>query len=156
MRQISFFRTFGVGLIALWAIGCGGDSGPPRFATDGTVLLDGAPLPAGVIRFIPEGATKGPAASAPIENGQFSLDASNGPVAGQHRVEIEATGYEGFAVDDEQAYAQKATTARAPVIPPNPIPAIYNRQSTLSKTISPEGSNTFEFQLSTKTQTASR
>jgi hypothetical protein len=156
MRQISFLRAFGVGLIALWAIGCGGDSGPPRFATDGTVLLDGVPLPAGVIRFIPEGTTKGPAASALIETGKFSLEASNGPVAGQHRVEIEATGHEGFAVDDEQAYAQKATTTRGPVIPQNPVPAIYNRQSTLSKTITAEGPNTFEFTLSSKTQTASR
>lgn len=155
MSPSSLFRPLCLGLIALCVIGCG-DSGPPRFAAEGTVLLDGAPLPAGVIRFLPQGETKGPAASATIENGKFALDTSNGPVAGQHRIEIEATGHEGFAVDDEQAYAQKASTTRAPVIPPNPVPPMYNRQSTLSKTISPEGPNTFEFLLTSVSTTASR
>jgi hypothetical protein len=156
MPDRTFLLMFCLTVVAPFIGGCGGKSGPPRFAAEGTVLLDGAPLPAGVIRFIPEGTNKGPAASATIQNGKFSLDASSGPVAGQHRVEIEATGYEGFAVDDEQAYAQKATTTRGPVIPQNPIPPTYNRQSTLSKTITAEGPNTFEFNLSSKTQTASR
>jgi hypothetical protein len=155
MRLI-LFRVIGVGLMTLLILGCGGESGPPRFAVEGTVLLDGGPLPAGVIRFIPQGQTRGPAASGPIEDGKFSLDATHGPIAGDHRVEIEATGHEGFAVDDEQAFAQKAVATRGPVIPPNPVPVLYNRASTLSRTITPDGPNTFEFNLSSKPQTASR
>lgn len=147
---------FALVVLAAALSGCGGDGGPPRHAARGTVKLDGTPLAAGVIRFIPDLKTGGPAATATIQEGKFSMDADTGPVAGDHRVEIESTGYEGFAVDDEQAYAERAQKTPRQVIPRNPVPEIYNQRSTLTKTVTPEGPNMFDFDLASGNTTAAR
>lgn len=69
--------------------GCGGAAGTiPRGAVEGTVTLDGAALPDGVIRFTPTAGTTGPMVEAPIANGAFSLPKATGPCVGTQRVEI--------------------------------------------------------------------
>jgi hypothetical protein len=142
--------------IAAAATGCGGDEGPPRVAVSGVVSLDGQPLPSGQIRFIPTGETKGPAAAGTIENGAYQLPQSEGPILGTHRVEIEATGFEGFAIDDETAFAENVERKKGGM-PKNPVPEIYNRRSTLTATVSEDGSRTFDFPLSSHGgQTTSR
>jgi len=61
---------------------------PTRIAVEGFVKWNGAPFAAGTIRFVPCDATRGPEAAARIEQGQFSIPAPEGPVAGTYRVEI--------------------------------------------------------------------
>ncbi len=129
--------------------GCGGSEGPPRKAVSGTVSLDGQPLPSGMIRFIPSGDNRGPAAAAVIENGAYELPESEGPVLGAQRVEIEATNYHGFAIDDEAAYAAQVEQ-RGARPPKNPIPETYNRSSTLSITVTEDGPQEFNFPLSSQ------
>lgn len=120
---------------------------PPRAAVKGTVLLDDAPLPAGIIRFVPKDETPGPKLSAPITGGEFTLPAELGPWVGTHRVEIESTDLGGLAPDDETAVArlQAQGIKRIERIE---IPPSYNRLSTLEATIVADQENELEFKLS--------
>jgi hypothetical protein len=99
------------------------------------VSLDGKSLSAGVIRFVPLGETHGPAASTEIRDGKYAFSKEDGPVAGEHRIEIEATEYFGFAIDDEAAFAAKVHQPGGR-LPKNPVPAAYNRQSRLRANVS--------------------
>lgn len=127
------------------APGCGA-KGPPRVPALGEVAVDGTPLKAGTIRFVPTGETKGPLAVATIRDGHYEFPAAEGPVVGTHRVEIEAIDYYQFALDDEQAFAQHVEKKRRPM-PPNPIHQNYNRRSVLTASVTPEGNRQLDFAL---------
>lgn len=136
------------GLLAAMVVsGCGGrPDGPPRAVAKGTVTLDGVPLPEGVIRFVPTGETKGPKASAAIEQGTFEFPARYGPVPGQHRIEIDAVDSSVPAPDDDaavQAYLAVQKQNKHPVR----IPPVYNRQSQLQEVVQMDGPNEFHFDL---------
>ncbi len=76
--------VFGLGLLA----GCGDDR-PSRLSVSGQVLIDGQPLPAGNIRFVPEGAR--PSVGRIDPDGHFALtcyEGEDGAVPGNHRVEV--------------------------------------------------------------------
>jgi hypothetical protein len=142
-------RVIAIPLLVMLALGCGGQTGPTRVAVQGEVLLDGIPLSQGMIRFIPEVGVEGPATAAKIENGQFSLRRSEGPVVGLHRVEIEATGYHDFAIDDEQAFAEAFQRQPRSPLGQNPVPAAYNERSELTAEIVEPGPRELRFELST-------
>jgi hypothetical protein len=129
-------------------LGCGSGAadGPPRADVRGTVTLDGQPLPEGLIRFVPLEGTPGPKTSVAILNGQFSADASTGPAVGAHRIEIESTDDGGFDFDDETAIdrLKESRTRRIKVVR---VPPTFNTNSRLTETVSGDGSNEFEFQL---------
>ena len=136
--------------------GCGGTDGPERVPVSGEVTLDGRPLAAGLIRFIPSGDNQGPAAVAIVKDGAYELPKSDGPVLGLQRVEIEATDYLGFAIDDEAAYVANVEQ-RSGRLPKNPVPEAYNRHSTLTAEIEPDGPREFDFTLSSQaSQSAQR
>jgi hypothetical protein len=130
--------------------GCGGGaSGPPRAAVSGQVRLDEVPLKAGIIRFVPAGATKGPVALTTIKEGRYELSNSNGPALGKNSIEIVGaiadnplTG----ATDIKAAWAEyaKSSGSRPPEIT---IPKKYNRNSMLSVVVTATGDNTFDFKL---------
>jgi hypothetical protein len=126
-------------------LGCASPEGPERVAVSGKVTIDGKALPAGVIRFIPTSSAQGPATAANIQNGVYELAEADGPILGTHRVEIEGTDYLGFAIDDEAAFA--ATVQKRKPLPKNPVPPIYNRQSTLSANVTADGPKEFNFEL---------
>src|SRR5262245_39232003 len=99
-------RYFQLALFGLLAFaGCSTYDGFARVPVKGQVKLDGQPLAEGVIRFIPDKALAGQTVQAVVQNGEYQLDRTTGPVAGKHRVEIEATGYLPFALDDDLAHA---------------------------------------------------
>ena len=136
--------------LMLAVAGCGAD-GPPRGAISGKVTVGGAPLAEGRILFLPQAPNRGPTVSAPIRDGAYTLDDSQGPVVGANRVEVEATPNLGFAIDDEAAYASR----RGAPLPPNPIPAEYNSRSTMATTIH-EGDNDFSLAIPALSGQASR
>ena len=142
-------RAFGLSvLIFLPITGCSNSEGPLRVPVSGQVMLDGQPLSSGVIRFIPQEGTEGPGAAAQIINGKFQFSDDDGPIAASHRVEIEATEFQGFAIDDEAAFAVYVqNTGRSPLAS-NPIPPIYNRASTLKAIVTDAEDQEFEFSLS--------
>jgi len=126
----------------LWEI----ERRPPRVTARGTVVLDGQPLPAGVIRFVPVDDTMGPKSSATIEQGAFEFPKNYGPVPGTHRIEIEAVESDLPDPDDEAAVREYLTAhktrPRAPRVPP-----IYHRLSQLKEVVSLKEPNEFRFEL---------
>jgi hypothetical protein len=141
------FRAVLAALLTVLAAGCGAAEEPlSRVPVTGDVTLNGQPLKSGVILFVPDQATAGPAAMAVITDGKYELSETEGPIFGHHRVEIEATSFLDFELDDEQAYAAYATAGGAPIAN-NPIPANYNRQSTLSAEVTSEDGHEFDYDL---------
>lgn len=145
-------RSTALVLIALvfGSAGCGGDSGPKRMAVTGTVTLDDSPLIAGQIRLIPKEPLTGSGVMAEIAGGIFVFTEQSGPIVGEHRVEIEESGFHDFAIDDEAAFAAAMMkTGRSPMAK-NPIPPIYNSASTLTATIADLEQQELKFELKSK------
>ena len=97
--------------------GCGPQD--PRISVQGTVSLDGKPLPSGQVVFIPSGKTLGATGSA-IEDGQFRILAYKG----LSRVEINSVVLPGPPATD--------AAGGDPVAVREIIPQRYNEQSVLS------------------------
>ena len=139
-------RPLAVALLLPLAVGCGAD-GPARAPVSGSVTVGGEPLKSGVIRFVPAGETKGPATAATVSDGRYELPASDGPLVGMHRIEVEGLDHFGFALDDEAAFTRHALRHRGR-LPPNPVPAVYRGgRSPLSAEVPPEGRDDLNFSL---------
>ncbi|HEY1066703.1 MAG TPA: hypothetical protein VGE52_11360 [Pirellulales bacterium] len=107
--------------------------------------VDGAPLAAGSIVFVPSGNAKGPKAGGRIENGRFSIPAADGPPFGTLRVEIYKDENLPYSLDDPEAFAKHK--GKVPKDPAQ-LPKIYNSESTLSVTTEKGKPNEFPFNLS--------
>lgn len=119
----------GLGCCAL--VGCGSSDGQPvakRITVQGTVTLDGMPLPAGSIGFV----TPGEVDPAEIVDGKFTAQVREG----EKRVEIRA--YRNGAPDtlNPGSFTQE-----------NYIPARYNDQSELKANINAQPAE-LKFELS--------
>jgi hypothetical protein len=66
--------------------GCQPADGPARIAVFGTVTSESGDPVSGMISFLPDAGTEGPAATASLIDGVYEFDTQNGPVAGQYRV----------------------------------------------------------------------
>jgi hypothetical protein len=66
--------------------GCQRADGLARLAVFGTVTSPSDVPINGMISFLPEAGTSGPAATASLVDGVFRFDTNNGPVAGKYRV----------------------------------------------------------------------
>jgi hypothetical protein len=155
MSRLFAGRPVTAGLIVLTSVvGCG-TSGPERTPVNGAVLFDGKPMASGVIRFIPTEGTTGPAAVGAVNQGFYEIPKAQGPVAGPHRVEIEGQLELPFEIDDEQAFAKAFRETKGKPLPPQPVPAEFNRQSTLTADVLADGQTKFDFDL-TRTPVASR
>ena len=78
----------GSSLVVILLVSCG----PPdrgRYPVEGEVGYHGEIVQAGTIAFYPDG-VGGPVAGSNIVEGRYAIDAKGGPVAGIHRVQIEA------------------------------------------------------------------
>jgi hypothetical protein len=111
--------------------GCGGGHAEaPKFPVTGTVLLDGQPLPDGMIYF--KDIANGVADSAEIKNGQFTGKAE----AGQRRVEI-------FAYKTQTSdMGGVVSETKFNLVPPR-----FNAQSTLTCDVKADGANSFKFDV---------
>ncbi len=155
---MTYFLRITFSLVALSALvlalicstGCGSD-GLARGPITGQVTIGGQPLASGRILFMPVAPNKGPTVSAPVIAGQYSLSRKEGPIAGQNRVEVEANLDLGFAIDDEAAFAQRGGSP----LPPNPVPAEFNRNSKLTVEVKLGEDNKFDVTIPAAAQTAS-
>ena len=119
--------------------GCGGSE---RLAIEGTVTLDGTPLPSGNIILTPQTDTASPTAGGPITDGKFSIAATGGVLPGRFSVEI--TSYR------QSASKQKIRTINGDIfdyVGEQIIPARYSSQSELRAEVKPDGPNQFIFEL---------
>jgi hypothetical protein len=99
----------------------------------GTVTLNGEPLPEGMLYF--KTPQTGALESFEVKNGEFAGKAE----VGERRVEIAA--YRTRMID----VGPMKREARENILPPK-----YNTNSQLTATVTPDGPNTFSFQLTTK------
>lgn len=143
--------AFSVCLACVALAGCGGSNELPRAAVRGMVLLDGEPLPEGIIRFVPTGETKGPQSSVEIRFGLFKVTEQHGPLVGTHRIEIISTDDGGFPEDDEEAI-QRMREQGITKIDKITVPDEYNKRSKMTESVTPEGPNDFKFELSSNPQ----
>ena len=86
MRKNS--AAFCLAVLCLTFAGCGGRNypGEQRFPLSGSVTVDGQPMEAGVISFLPQG--EGRVSGGPIKGGTYSITEETGATAGNYRVEI--------------------------------------------------------------------
>ncbi|GAB4154322.1 MAG: hypothetical protein Tsb009_30930 [Planctomycetaceae bacterium] len=111
----------------------------------GAVWVDGQPLKEGSITFIPTGETKGPKVSAKIKDGFYELPKESGPVVGTVRVEIRDAVDPGFNLDDPEAFTRHGNKP----LPGPKIPAEYHDRSKITRSVSSEEINKFDFQIET-------
>jgi hypothetical protein len=124
-------------LAALLVAGCGGGRG----SVSGTVKVDGQPVDAGDITFVPaDGSKDSRAVGASITDGRYEIDAERGLVAGSYKVQInwhKKTGKKAKDVADTGEIKDE----RKQVLPSN-----YNSATTLTYDVK-AGSNTADFDL---------
>jgi hypothetical protein len=134
-QQCDAWRVIGSAVLSVVVGGCGAsDVGFERYPILGSVSLDSEPLSDATIQLVPMANVKGPKVLLPVVNGQFSADASHGPVLGSHRVEIVLTDNPQYAHDDEEKW-KELQTKRVRVARPKALPLIYNEQSVLKAEI---------------------
>ena len=105
--------------LASFSSGCGRSNGPQFGSVEGTVTMDGKPLPNAQIAFQPIGDNKdkgGPSIATTDEDGYYELQYTlnqEGAVVGKHLVKIKTAG----TIEDENGNA---------VQQPEKVPARYN------------------------------
>jgi len=128
----------GVGFLMITLIlqvGCG-PSGPEIARVQGTVTMDGKPLPNAIIMFVPVGGR--PSVSETDANGKYVLEFSGGrkgAIPGINRVEIN-TGRLAYEKDGKNYPAVKES-----------VPVQYNRLTTLEFNVEAGKNNTADFAL---------
>ncbi len=139
--------------VTILICGCSGgnDDSLPRAGVRGSVVVDGRPLEAGVVRFVPIRETKGPKTTVPVKAGLFEISAHLGPIVGSHQVEIVSTDDGGYLQDDEGALdrLRVSGTRRIDVVR---VPAAYNTHSQLTAEVVEAGPNEFDFTLFSNTR----
>ena len=116
-------------------VGCG-PSGPDIARVQGTVTMDGKPLPNAIIMFVPVGGR--PSVSETDANGKYVLEFSGGrkgAIPGINRVEIN-TGRLAYEKDGKNYPAVKES-----------VPVQYNRVTTLEFNVEAGKNNTADFAL---------
>jgi hypothetical protein len=103
--------------------------------------VDGEPLKAGSINFVPEGGA-GPTAGGTITDGKYQIDRSSGLWIGKNKVVIRANRKTGKKIPNAMAPG-RFIDEQAEILPPQ-----YNTKSTLFKEIV-AGANTFDLDLHT-------
>ena len=116
-------------------VGCG-PSGPDIARVQGTVTMDGKPLPNAIIMFVPVGGR--PSVSETDANGKYVLEFSGGrkgAIPGINRVEIN-TGRLAYEKDGKNYPAVKES-----------VPVQFNRLTTLEFNVEAGKNNTADFAL---------
>lgn len=136
-----------LGVFGVSVAGCNGDGDQrPRERVSGTVTLDGAPLAAGDITFMPaDPASSSTAAAGKVVNGAYDIPHAEGPMPGPYRVSISSV---------EETAPPNAAKAQpgdgdAPILKER-LPATYNKDTTLKADVAKGGKNVFDFPLNSK------
>ena len=137
-RPVRVLYLAAIACCLLPVYGCGG--GSQRHDIQGTVTLDGNPLPKGYITFRPQPGSPGPTAGAEILDGEFAIATEGGTFAGEFRVEITASRPSGRKVPNRFTGAAEDEITQY-------LPNKYNSQSGLTAEVTADGPNRFEFDL---------
>jgi hypothetical protein len=119
-------------LVLAALLGCSREAGPHTMRVWGDVSFDGKPVEDGTITF--ESADGSPPAQGPIKAGHYDLPAESGPVAGKtYVVRFSAMVKTGKTVRNVMGDGAPTMDVLA-----ESLPAAFNTQSTVKKTIAPE------------------
>ncbi|MDB4679595.1 hypothetical protein OAE80_01285 [Planctomycetaceae bacterium] len=129
-------------------LGCGEGvsdyDGPKRVAVSGEVMLDGEPVPSGMITFIAEDSSQR-SVTAGIGGGNYNIPEGSGPNLGAYKVKISSPQPSTDAPTDEEAdYDARAEDEESNFT--ETIPANYNADTELTVEIK-AGANTHNFDL---------
>jgi len=136
--------------VLIWPLGCG--KGAKLAPVSGRVTLNNRPLANAEVRFIPIGDNRLPSSVGSTDDqGNYELhlqsDDTPGAAPGEHRVTISLD----LRRDKERSKKiMESTGARMFKKPDETIPAQYNRDSKLTCTVPPEGTNSANFNLKSK------
>jgi hypothetical protein len=140
MNRFSFSKGFlCCCVLAVGFCGCA-DSGPKRYAVSGMVTWQGKPLDHGSITFLAEDPSLGSGGGDMIQDGRYSIPAKQGLLPGRYKVSISS--------------ADPRDKAPDPDSPPGYLPVSkdriapkYNTKTTLTADVTPQGQNTFDFDV---------
>jgi hypothetical protein len=138
------------GRVRLWSslvvttaiAGCGGAADDlPRQAISGEVKMDGAPLKSAMIQFMPAEPGVATAGAAAVTDGRYRITADEGLVPGAYTVSVTSS--------SAPSASQASSSMPGDPAPPakESIPSTYNSKTTLTAKVTPEGPNTFNFDL---------
>ena len=124
------------------AVGCGGGSGdrPETGPVAGKVTLDGQPLADATVTFSPDSGR--PSSGVTNANGEYELDYTvdvKGAKVGSHKVSIST-----FKAGDAEGEGSESQAV------PEKVPPQYNRETTLTFEVKPEGHTDANFDLQSK------
>jgi hypothetical protein len=125
--------------------GCGGATDDlPRQAISGEVKMDGSPVKSALIQFMPTDPGLATAGAAAVTDGRYTIPAAEGLVPGAYTVSVTSS--------SAPAAAQATAVMPGDPLPPakESIPSTYNSKTTLTAQVTPEGPNTFNFELKRK------
>ncbi|QDT32444.1 carboxypeptidase-like regulatory domain-containing protein [Thalassoglobus polymorphus] len=124
-------------LVSILLVGCGSKNPLNRQSVSGTVTLNGQPVKAGSIEFHPQG-TKGTMSGAVIADGKYSIATAQGLPPGTYTVRI-------FSADETAE--REEVPGESNKLAVEKIPAKYNTESTLSKSVDAGKDNVFDFEI---------
>lgn len=118
--------------------GCSGGASdaPTTYTVSGKVTLDGKPLPKGDIVFEAVDPTTSNSYAGRIENGSYRFESTPGP----KRVKISSI--QDVPGEFEELNPGERNPVRREVLPPT-----YHEKTTLEATVTADGPNTFDFEL---------
>jgi hypothetical protein len=138
--RLTTARWLVAGVSLCCVTGCNrGYEGDRRFPLSGTVRVDGQPIDAGTISFIPTDHRQQKVSGGPISNGVYSVEELSGANGGQYRIEIHWYKKTGRMATDPvtgDPYEERAEG----------LPDRFHKNSELTAEVSP-GKTTFDFDL---------
>lgn len=121
--------------------GCSQQEKVARQRIEGKVLLDGAPLDRGSVRFEPQGAKVGISAGAVVDQGRFVINVEKGLPTGKYKV----------AISSPEGGSMEPVMSDLSAPPPRErIPAKYNTQTELTVDVDGAMVNEIVFELTSK------
>lgn len=133
--------------------GCGGgETGIRRGRVEGEVTWNGNPVEEGVVLFVPQGAVGLGSSPVPAQvvQGKYTLSAEDGPIVGQHRVEVRASRKTGKKTPEPTAAMKRFDpTLKSVELTEQYLPARFNSASTLTQEVQ-AGENLIDFHLTDK------
>jgi hypothetical protein len=139
----------GLGLLVIF--GCGGDGLGKRYSVSGRVTYKGAPLPSGIITFVPED-SQAKVAAGTITAGNYTLTTlspGDGAFPGKYQVTVVSKDVDTSAVSAApNSLNRLKTVAAANLAAKSRLPAKYELPTTsgLVREVLPQ-SNKFDFDL---------
>ncbi|MGE3809105.1 MAG: hypothetical protein AB7K24_30955 [Gemmataceae bacterium] len=131
--------------LGMVVVGC---AGQPEAAVTGEARLNGQPLEAGFVRFVPAESTEGATIEATIARGAFAIERLP---AGTYQLQVYAPRKTGRTITLPEVAPGRAGSGGSEEEFEETIPAVYNTRSTLQQTLT-AGPNTVALELTSETR----